>query len=133
MTSNTDYDYALLMEGQMDMMFLPSGAVAWLWKYERPETQAHAATLAASAATRAGNPVVDAALLRADQNVLVLHLESGESVNVYPGGEFGSGGQVIDHIETFVQGTIYGDMADPMDDGMMSPEPEETIDLPVEV
>ena len=135
MAKNTqvEYDYTLLMEGKMDMMFLPAGAVAWLWKFERPEAQSQAAALAASAATRAGNPVVDAALLRADQNVLVLHLESGESVNVYPDGGYGSGGYVVDQIELFVQGTVYGDMGpmgdDPMDPTVMD-DPEETVELP---
>lgn len=124
--TETDYDYALLMEGKMDLMFLPAGAVAWLWKYERPESQIEGATYAASAASRAGNPVVDAALLRSDQNILVLHLESGDSLNVYPSGDYGAGGEVITSVDDYVQATVYGDT----DDMSVDVGDEETVALP---
>lgn len=111
MTDQTDYHYHLLMEGKMDMMFLPAGAVAWLWQYNRPQAQSDSAALVASASKRAGNPVVDAALLRADQNILVLHLQSGSRINVYPDGGYGSGGEPIDRseLDSFINGSVYDD------------------------
>lgn len=123
-SSETDYYYALLCENQMDAMFLPAGAVAWLWSHQRPQTQIDAAIVAAATATRCGNPVSDAALLRADRNILVLHLQSGESINVYPDGGYGSRGEPIAgmELEAFVMGTSM--------DVDVAVEPEPVVELP---
>lgn len=124
--TDTDLAYAMLYEGKMDAMFLPAGAIAWLWQYQRPEMQTDAAIFAAATASRAGNPVADAALLRADHNVLVLHLQNGETVNVYPDGGYGSKGEPLDRgsLESFVQGMLAMQVA---------AEPEPTVELPPEV
>lgn len=106
MINDDDLAYAMLMEGKMDAMFLPAGAIAWLWQYDRPEQQTDAAIFAAGTADRNGNPIADAALLRADRNVLVLHLQSGDTINVYPDGGYGSRGEVIQQgeLDLYVQG-----------------------------
>ena len=92
---DTDYLYGLLTEGRMDMMYLPSGAVAWLWQFNRPQAQIDSASQFAAMAHDLGDPIVDGALLRADKNVMVLHLQSGNRVSVYPDGGLGSNGEPI--------------------------------------
>lgn len=95
-TETTDYVYGLLMEGRLDMMHLPSGAVAWLWQYDRPQQQIDTASRFAAIATSLDDKVIDAALLRADQNVLVLRMESGSRISVYPDGGLGANGDPIE-------------------------------------
>ena len=85
--SDTDYLYGLLQESHLDLMYLPSGAVAWL--YDRPENQVTAAARIGVEAKRYGDPITKATLLRADQNVLVLRTASDITVKVYPDGGYG--------------------------------------------
>lgn len=94
MNHDIDYLYGLLLENHLDLMYLPSGAVAWL--FDRPEAQVHAASRLGVEAHRYENPVVDAALLRADQNVLVLKTQAGQSFKVYPDGGYGMDGRPLD-------------------------------------
>lgn len=113
-SNETEYLYGLLMEGRMDAMYLPSGAVAWLWKDERPIAQVDAAVLVGSLGKASGNEVIDASLLRSDHNVLTLHMQSGVNINVYPDGGYGSNGQVIDriHLEGFIGGRDESELPD---------------------
>ena len=109
---DTELMYSLLNEGKLDLMYLPSGVIAWLW--DRPETQVHAARDLAVAA-KDTCPVTDGALLRSDQNVLVLKCEDGHKFNVYPDGGYGCDGEPLD---------IHGCMK-LLDNGMEPVEPEE--------
>jgi len=84
--SDTDLQYELMMEGRMNLMHLPPGAIAWLW--DRPQKQIQAAEDLAVSANAHGNPVVDASLLKADQNVLLIKCEGGECFRVYPDGGY---------------------------------------------
>lgn len=84
--SDTDLQYQLMMEGRMNLMHLPPGAIAWLW--DRPTAQIDAAEALATAASAYGNPVADASLLRADQNILIIKCEGGECFRVYPDGGY---------------------------------------------
>lgn len=117
-----DYHYGLLMEGKMDAMYLPAGAVAWLYAYQRPETQLDSAAQFAAMAHNLDDPIVSGALLRSDQNILVLHMQSGNRVSVYPDGGLGSNGQPIlsdpDSMRAFIDlGT--------------APEEGEVVELPI--
>lgn len=91
--TNTDYLYALLSEGKLDLMYLPSGVVAWL--FDRQESQVQSAA-ALGMMAKDTNPIVDGCCLRADQNVLILSCEGGQKFNVYPDGGVSSDGQVMD-------------------------------------
>ncbi len=96
--ANLDIDtqYQLLTEGKLDLMYLPSGALAWLWQDGRPEAQVEAARQLGVEAKRLGDEIVDAGLLRADQNVLILKTKSGHNIHVYPQGGYGMDGQPYD-------------------------------------
>lgn len=83
--------YTLLSEGRLDLMYLPAGAIAWLWKDERPEEQVLAAT-ALGVAARDINPIVDASILKSDHNILILKCEDGQAFRVYPGGGYSTDG-----------------------------------------
>lgn len=98
MAKHDDIDllYGLLTEGHLDLMYLPSGALAWLWQDGRPEAQVEAARQLGVEAKRLGDEVVGASLLRADQNVLILQTKSGHSIHVYPDGGYGMDGQPYD-------------------------------------
>ena len=84
--SDIDLQYELMMEGRMNLMHLPPGAIAWLW--DRPSGQVDAAEELAVAAKRYGNPVVDASLLKADPNVMLIKCEGGECFRIYPDGGY---------------------------------------------
>lgn len=90
---NDTYYYELLSEGRLNLMYLPSGAVAWLW--DQPENQINAAEQFAVAAKDA-NPVIDAKLLRSDDNVLILTCENGLKFRIYPDGGFSHKGTPMD-------------------------------------
>jgi hypothetical protein len=82
--TDIDLQVALMESGRMNLMHLPPGAISWLW--DRPAKQIDAAESLAVAANAHGNPVVDASLLKADQNVLIIKCEGGECFRVYPDG-----------------------------------------------
>jgi len=84
--TDIDFQVALMESGRMNLMHLPPGAISWLW--DRPTKQIDAAESLAVAANAHGNPVVDASLLKADQNVLIIKCEGGECFRVYPDGGF---------------------------------------------
>jgi hypothetical protein len=84
--SDIDLQYELMTEGRMNLMHLPPGAIAWLW--DRPKKQIQAAEDLAVAANAHGNPVADASLLKADQNILLIKCEGGECFRVYPDGGY---------------------------------------------
>lgn len=84
--SDTDLHVALMESGRMNLMHLPPGAIAWLW--DRPTSQIDAAEALAVAANAYGNPIVDASLLKADQNVLLIKCQGGECFRVYPDGGY---------------------------------------------
>jgi hypothetical protein len=84
--------YTLLSEGRLDLMFLPAGAIVWLWKDGRPEEQVDAATQLGVAAKDI-NPITDATLLKSDKNILILKCEDGQTFRVYPGGGYSRGGE----------------------------------------
>lgn len=88
-------EFDLLTEGKLDLMYLPSGAIAWLWKDGRPEAQVQTAANIGRIAHQV-NPISRAALLRSDQNVLVLHTSNGLKFTVYPDGGIGYDGKPID-------------------------------------
>ncbi len=113
---DTDLMYTLISEGKLDLMYLPAGVIAWLW--DRPESQVNAARdLAVSMKDTC--PVVDGALLRSDQNVLLLKCEDGHRFNVYPDGGYGCDGESLD-----LQGCMKM-----VDNGM---EPVEAEECPME-
>jgi len=101
-------EYTLLMEGRLDAMFLPAGAIAWLWQYERPQTQIETASLFARIANEVGDAVLDAALLRADQNILVLRTNSGNRISAYPDGGLGANGEVVDKTPEGIHAFLLG-------------------------
>lgn len=84
--SDTDLHVALMEAGRMNLMHLPPGAIAWLW--DRPTAQIDAAEALAVAANAYGNPIADASLLKADQNVLLIKCEGGECFRIYPDGGY---------------------------------------------
>ena len=91
--TNTDYLYALLSEGKLDLMYLPSGAVAWL--FDRPDAQVKsAATLGMMA--KDANPITGGSCLRADDNILILTCEGGQKFRIYPDGGVSVNGEVSD-------------------------------------
>jgi len=91
--TDTDYLYALLSEGKLDLMYLPSGAVAWL--FDRPDAQVKsAATLGMMA--KDVNPITGGSCLRADDNILILTCEGGQKFRIYPDGGVSVNGEVSD-------------------------------------
>lgn len=102
LNEDIDYQYALLAEGHLDLMHLPSGAVAWL--FDRPEEQVNTAGEIGKSCKDC-NPVTDSNLLRSDNNVLVLHCESGHKFSVYPDGGIGCDGKpmTIEELQQVVQ------------------------------
>ena len=84
--SDIDLHVALMESGRMNLMHLPPRAISWLW--DRPTKQIDAAESLAVAANAHGNPVVDASLLKADQNVLIVKCQGGETFRIYPDGGF---------------------------------------------
>ena len=86
--------YTLMMEGRMNLMHLPAGAISWLW--DRPEEQVDAAEALGVKANEMDNPVVDACLLRADQNILIVKCRDGQNFNVYPDGGYSHNGDPTD-------------------------------------
>ena len=130
--SDTDLQIALMEAGRMNLMHLPPGAIAWLW--DRPKKQIDAAEDLAVSANAHGNPVVDASLLKADQNIMLIKCEGGECFRIYPDGGFSHEDTPMDigGCASVLQGMGGGDcpmddcghamdaepMPDPMDDGM---------------
>lgn len=112
--SDIDLQIALMESGRMNLMHLPPGAIAWLW--DRPTKQIDAAESLAVAANAYGNPVVDASLLKADQNVLIIKCEGGECFRVYPDGGFSCNDVPMDigGCSSVLQGTEQSEC--PMDD-----------------
>lgn len=109
-----DAAYEMMMEGRLNLMHLPAGAVAWLW--DRPAKQVDAAEALAVAANAYGNPVTDASLLRADQNILLIKCEGGECFRVYPDGGYSCDGVPMDMggCSAVLQGSM--DSGCPMDE-----------------
>jgi hypothetical protein len=122
--SNIDLYYAVLEEGRMNLMHLPPGAIAWLW--DRPEKQVKSAEDFAIAANTHGNPVIDASLLKADQNTLLLKCEGGECFRVYPDGGYSYDDTPMDigGCSSVLQGMDggCGDSVMAPEMGMMEPE-----------
>ncbi len=112
--SDIDLQYELMSEGRMNLMHLPPGAIAWLW--DRPKKQIQAAEDLAVSANAHGNPVVDASLLKADQNILLIKCEGGECFRVYPDGgySFDEAPMDIGGCSSVLQGGGCGEC--PMDD-----------------
>lgn len=121
---NLDFYYGMLTEGNMDLMFLPAGAVAWLWQYNRPQKQIDSASMFAKMANELGDPVADAALLRADHNVLVIHTEGGNKVSVYPDGGYGANGEPIEATPEGISGFLMGQSMEP-EAAPMDPLPDD--------
>lgn len=94
--------YTLLSEGRLDLMYLPAGAIAWLWKDERPEEQVNAATQLGIAAKDI-NPITDASILKSDKNILILKCEDGQTFRVYPGGGYSRGGEEMMDIQGCIE------------------------------
>lgn len=88
-----DLLYELLCESKLDLMWLPSGVIAWLW--DRPESQINAARDLGVQA-KDTNPVSDGSVLRSDQNILILKFEDGHKCNVYPDGGYSMDGEPMD-------------------------------------
>ncbi len=101
--------YTLMMEGRMNLMHLPAGAISWLW--DRPEAQTDAAEALGVKANEADNPVVDASLLRSDQNILLIKCRDGQCFNVYPDGGYSHNGEPtdIDGCANAMDGDSMGD------------------------
>jgi len=87
---------AVLSEGTqyLDLMYLPSGAVAWL--FDQPDPQVHSAMSLAKEAHLSDNPVVHATLLKDDQLIIICQLQSGRKIRIYPDGGFSSDGKPYD-------------------------------------
>ncbi len=113
--SDTDLQIALMEAGRMNLMHLPPGAIAWLW--DRPKKQIDAAEDLAVAANAYGNPVVDASLLKADQNIMLIKCEGGECFRIYPDGGFSYEDTPMDigGCSSVLQG-MGGDCGCPMDE-----------------
>lgn len=124
---NLDFTSSLLLEGRLDLMHLPAGAIAWLWVFNRPSAQVDSAKTFAAMAKQMDDPVVDGGILRADRNVLVLHTASGMKVSVYPDGGLGSNGEPISAHD--VQGIFLGTG----NGALVEPEMGVTDPLPVSV
>ena len=120
-----DYQYALLAENHLDLMNLPSGAVAWL--FDRPEEQVKTAG-EIGRSCKDCNPVQDSALLRSDNNVLILHCESGHKFSVYPDGGIGCDGNPIsmEELQQIVQDMPSHEA--PYDDTPEHEKPVESLD-----
>lgn len=112
--------YTLLSEGRLDLMFLPANAITWLWKDERPEEQVIAATQLGVAAKDI-NPIIDASVLKADKNILILKCEDGQTFRVYPGGGYSHGGEEMMDLNGAIEA-----MQDIPDGEMQDPE----VDMP---
>lgn len=110
--SNTDLQFQLMMEGRMNLMHLPPGAIAWLW--DRPAKQIDSAETLAATAAAYSNPVIDATLLRADINVLLIKFEGGETIRVYPDGGCSFNGVPMDigGCISVLRGGAYGTTLD---------------------
>lgn len=125
--SDIDLQYELMSEGRMNLMHLPPGAIAWLW--DRPQKQIQAAEDLAVAANAHGNPVADASLLKADQNILLIKCEGGECFRVYPDGGYSYDEAPMDigGCSSVLQGG--GDCGCPMDDNghQMPPEMDDMM------
>lgn len=78
----------------LDLQYLPSGAVAWL--YDRPDEQVAAAAELAAFGNQNGIEFVEASLLRSDNNVLIVHTRNGHRISIYPAGGYGMDGQPYD-------------------------------------
>jgi hypothetical protein len=120
--SDIDLQVTLMEAGRMNLMHLPPGAISWLW--DRPTKQVDAAESLAVAANAHGNPVVDASLLKADQNVLLIKCQGGECFRIYPDGGYSFEDTPMDigGCSSVLQGMQQGDC--PMDDNghQMAPE-----------
>jgi hypothetical protein len=120
--SDIDLHVALMEAGRMNLIHLPPGAISWLW--DRPTKQVDAAESLAVAANAHGNPVVDASLLKADQNILLIKCEGGECFRIYPDGGFSHEDTPMDigGCSSVLQGQMQSEC--PMDDNghQMSPE-----------
>ena len=123
--SDTDLHIALMEAGRMNLMHLPPGAIAWLW--DRPSAQVDAAEALAVAANAYGNPVVDASLLKADQNVMLIKCQGGECFRIYPDGGYSHEDTPMDigGCSSVLQGVPSGDCGCPTDDmgHAMDPSP----------
>ncbi len=93
---NFELLYEKLMEGQqyLDLMYLPSDAIAWL--FDQPEQQVQTAMQLAKETHIADNPVVNATLLKDDQLIVICELSSGRKIRIYPDGGLSSDGQPYD-------------------------------------
>lgn len=121
MSHDIELQYMLMEAGRMNLMHLPSGAIAWLW--DRPTAQVDAAEALAVAANQYGNPVVDASLLKADPNVMLIKCEGGECFRIYPDGGYSCQGAPMDigGCSSILQGGSMEDCGCPMgDDGHMA-------------
>lgn len=85
--------YDKLMEGKqyLDLMYLPSDAIAWL--FDQPEGQVQTAMALAKESHMANNPVTNATLLKDDQLIIICQLGSGRKIRIYPDGGLSSDGQ----------------------------------------
>ena len=120
--------YEKLMEGQqyLDLMYLPSGAIAWL--FDQPEQQVQTAMQLAKESHLADNSVVNATLLQDDQLIIIMELASGRKIRIYPDGGLSSDGQPYDlgDLVTLIADDIPGveqgmPMGAPMDAGAVDP------------
>lgn len=110
--------YTLLSEGRLDLMFLPAGAIVWLWKDTRPEEQVVAATQLGVAAKDI-NPIVDASILKSDKNILILKCEDGQAFRVYPGGGYSHNGEEMMDLNGCIEA-----MQNIPEGQMQNPEPD---------
>ena len=124
--SDIDRQVALMEAGRMNLMHLPPGAISWLW--DRPTKQVDAAESLAVAANAHGNPVVDASLLKADQNILLIKCEGGECFRIYPDGGFSHEDTPMDigGCSSVLQGQMQSEC--PMDDNGHQMTPDEHVD-----
>lgn len=85
-----------LMEGQqyLDLMYLPSDAIAWL--FDQPENQVQTAMELGRISHEVDNQVVSATLLKDDQLIVILELASGRKIRIYPDGGLSSDGRPYD-------------------------------------
>lgn len=107
----------------LDLIHLPAGAIAWL--HARPKSQSNTAAMIAKLTNDAGIGIVSGTLLRNDRNVLVLTLDSGIKMMVYPGGEIGVNGESYaatpEAIGEILNG-VHGDHTGGQTDDLVAPE-----------
>ncbi len=119
MIKDQDLLYQLLCESRLDLMWLPPGAIAWL--FDRPESQIDGASKLGILAKDV-NPITSGAVLKADQNILILKTDDGHKFHVYPDGGYSVDGHTVSEEE--VMSILNSGVEEPSPCDMAEPPPD---------